>query len=83
MIREALLDNRDQLIAQNMLENGHSKKEAEGEVDLLLGLLQLFGTARGQLSFDERVQLKMNVNLANAPDGVSESSRSTNGAKSR
>lgn len=83
MIREVLQDNRDQLIAQNMLENGHSKKEAQGEVDLLLGLLQLFGKASGQLSFDERVHLKLKVNLANASNGDPKSSQSTNGAKSQ
>ncbi len=37
--REILADNRAQLVAQNMLKEGHTKDEAEKAVDVLLELL--------------------------------------------
>ncbi|MCE3015732.1 MAG: hypothetical protein LW870_07655 [Pirellula sp.] len=83
MIRDALLDNRDQLITQNMLEKGHSKKEAQGEVDVLLGLMQLLGSASGQLSFDEQVRLKIQVDLAGKESVQANLDKSSNGAEAR
>ncbi|QDS96533.1 hypothetical protein FF011L_53450 [Roseimaritima multifibrata] len=38
-LRRILQTNRPQLVANNMLEKGHSKESAEGEIDLLLELL--------------------------------------------
>ncbi|HBE72319.1 MAG TPA: hypothetical protein DDW52_29645, partial [Planctomycetaceae bacterium] len=40
--REILEDNRNQLVTQNMLENGHSSEAAEAEIGLLLSLVELF-----------------------------------------
>lgn len=83
MIRDVLLDNRDQLITQNMLEKGHSKKEAQGEVDVLLGLMQLLGSASAQLSFDERVRLNIQVDLAGKDNVKANLDKSSNGAEAR
>lgn len=83
MIRDALLDNRDQLITQNMLEKGHSKKEAQGEVEVLLGLMQLLGSASGQLSFDEQVRLKIQVDLAGKESAQANLDKSSNGTEAR
>jgi hypothetical protein len=83
MIREVLLDNRDQLITQNMLEKGHSKKEAQGEVDTLLGLMQLLGSVRGQLSFEERVQLRIQLDLASEANVEARLNKSSKGAEAR
>ena len=83
IIRDVLLDNRDQLITQNMLEKGHSKKEAQGEVDVLLGLMQLLGSASAQLSFDERVRLNIQVDLAGKDNVKANLDKSSNGAEAR
>jgi hypothetical protein len=44
-LREILTDNRGQLVAQNMLKEGHSKEEAEQEIGVLLELLGWFDNA--------------------------------------
>jgi hypothetical protein len=38
-LREILADNRQQLVAQNMLKEGHTKDEAERDISLLLELI--------------------------------------------
>ncbi len=40
-LRSVLQDNREQLIARSMLEKGHARIAAEGEVDVLLKLAEL------------------------------------------
>jgi hypothetical protein len=55
--------NRDQLIAQNMLEKGHSRAEAEGEIDGLLALITLFEKAELSLGFQPQVELNMSLDL--------------------
>lgn len=62
VLRDVLDDNRSQLIAQNMLEDGNSKEEADRHIDRLLELLGWFrdatlnlGTADGQLQLQARV----------------------------
>ena len=56
--RSALNDNRNQLIAQNMLEEGHTRAEAETEIGALLDIaslirsLELKLTATKQLTFE-------------------------------
>ncbi len=40
-LAKTLADNRQQLIVQNVLENGSTQEEAAGEVDLILRLLDL------------------------------------------
>lgn len=47
---ELLKENRGQLIAQNMLENGHSREEAAGEIDILFALVSQFQSVELQLS---------------------------------
>lgn len=42
VLREILTDNREQLVAQNMLKEGHSKEEAEQAIDVLLELVGWF-----------------------------------------
>ncbi len=62
-------DNREPLIAQNMLENGHTRDEAVGEVDLLSQLLSEFR----QISFrlieqDQQLQLRIKIQFAETGD---------------
>ncbi|WP_222436175.1 hypothetical protein [Rubripirellula reticaptiva] len=45
--------NRSQLVANNMLEKGHSKEAAEGEIDLLLELLGFLDDVRLNLDITE------------------------------
>jgi hypothetical protein len=44
VLRDVLADNRSQLVAQNMLEEGNTKEQAEANIDLLL---QVIGYLRG------------------------------------
>ncbi|MCO6457183.1 MAG: hypothetical protein J5I93_17950 [Pirellulaceae bacterium] len=64
LLRDVLDDNRQQLISQNMLEQGHTRAEAEYEIGLLLellGLLRSFGlqldTLDGQLRLQAQLEL--------------------------
>ena len=41
-LREILADNRGQLVAQNMLKEGHTKEEAERDIGVLLELVGWF-----------------------------------------
>jgi hypothetical protein len=61
---QTLLDNREQLVAQNMLEEGHSKEEAEGEIDMLLSILTLFKAAHLELRFSSRAELNVHLEFA-------------------
>lgn len=47
-ISRILDDNREQLIAKNMLEEGHSREEAENRIGILFSVLELFS----DLNFD-------------------------------
>ena len=65
VLRQILVDNREALIAQNMLEEGHTQKEAEKEIGGLLTLLQLVEDATVELSTgDETLRLELAVGLA-------------------
>ncbi len=44
-LEQLLQDNRAQLVANNMLEKGHSKEAAEQEIDVLMTILSLFENA--------------------------------------
>ena len=46
---ELIRDNREQLIAQNMLEKGHDRAAAEKEIDVLQALVSYFEGAKLQL----------------------------------
>jgi hypothetical protein len=41
-LKEILTDNREQLIANNMLEEGHSRREAENQINIILGTIGWF-----------------------------------------
>lgn len=41
-LREVLSDNRAQLVAQNMLDKGHSQEAAEQEIAVLMAIIDLF-----------------------------------------
>ncbi len=63
-LQQILQANRSQLVANNMLEKGHSKEAAEGEIDLLLELLGFFRDVRlnldvtdSQMTFDVAVDV--------------------------
>ena len=45
VLKGVLSDNREQLIAQNMLEDGNSREEAEAQIDLLLQFVEYFHDA--------------------------------------
>lgn len=45
-LAEILTENRQALVRQNMVEKGHSRQEAEGEIDLLLMLANMLGGIR-------------------------------------
>lgn len=61
---QTLADNREQLVAQNMLEKGHSQEEAEGEIDMLLSILTLFKQARLELGFGSHAELNVHLEFA-------------------
>ncbi|TWU15990.1 hypothetical protein [Allorhodopirellula heiligendammensis] len=60
-LRRILDTNRSQLVANNMIEKGHSKEAAEGEIGLLLELLGFFRGLRLNLDVAES---QMSLNLA-------------------
>ena len=52
-LKTVLADNLAHLVSQNMLEEGHSKEEAEAEVDTFLEILGLFSEVELTLSTDD------------------------------
>lgn len=69
VLQSVLLDNEQQLIAQNMLEDGNSREEAEVAIGLLLQAVGLFQDAsakldvsQNQIAFDFRLSLKSALN---------------------
>jgi hypothetical protein len=64
-VRESLRDNREHLISQNMLEKGHSRAAAEGEIDTLLDLMTLVDSAKVQLNrLPDRLELGVAIGLS-------------------
>jgi len=64
VLHAILADNREALIAQNMLEEGHTRKEAEKQIDALLALLKFAGDATAELATGERsLQLELALGL--------------------
>lgn len=64
-IREALIDNREQLIAQNMLAEGNARDEAEAAIDLALELMRCFKGAGMTLKQEQdtlALQFRIDVN---------------------
>jgi hypothetical protein len=62
MMHQMLAANRDSLIAQNMLEKGHSRLQAIKEVDQLLHLVEWIDRVELALSFDTRSSIRLRVN---------------------
>lgn len=55
--------NRTQLVMRNMLDKGHDKERAEGEIDLLAALLRYLG--RGRLSIQDGMEsMRVGVEFA-------------------
>jgi len=63
-LKSVLESNRSQLEAQNMLEKGHSKKEAEQEIGILLSLLSIIQSASLDLDFTQQADLKVTLEMA-------------------
>ena len=64
VLRDVLDDNREQLIAQNMLEDGNSREEAEAAIDFLLEIVDFFQDASLRLKQDgERLELSFQLRL--------------------
>ncbi|MBD3675440.1 MAG: hypothetical protein HUJ26_18145 [Planctomycetaceae bacterium] len=64
-IRRALEDNREHLISKNILEKGHSREEAEGEIGVLFEILRIFQSAGLQvLTTDQTFQARLNFTFA-------------------
>lgn len=67
-IRESLNDNREQLISQNMLAEGHSREEAEAAIDLLLEAVRcITGASLALRNEDDQLTLKLNVTVNENP----------------
>ena len=65
VIRDALEDNRKQLVAQNMLSEGRDKAEAEKQIGILLEALGLLRNVSLQLSTSSKtIQFELEINLA-------------------
>ena len=60
-ISESLADNREQLISQNMLQEGHSREEAEAAIGLLFEIVRCFKGAWMNL---ERVDQQLSLGLS-------------------
>jgi len=65
VLKKTLADNRDQLVAQNVLEKGHTKEQGEKEIDTLLDLLDAAKDLTLRLSRrDDRLQLGVELTFA-------------------
>ena len=62
-LKQSLEANRNQLISQNILEKGHSRSEAEKEIDALINLLSLLKTGNAALRFDDQVKLTVDLEI--------------------
>jgi hypothetical protein len=70
MLRAILTDNRGQLIAQNMLEDGNTKEEAEAAIDALLELLGMVRDASLRFTAgSDELRLQATVRLSAASTG--------------
>ena len=66
LIKKALVDNRESLVTQNMLEKGQSRRQSEAEIDLILSVLDFVKTANAQLDLESnRLELNLAVEFAN------------------
>ena len=64
MLQSVLGDNREQLISQNMLEEGNDREEAENAINLLLELVGYFKDASLKLDVQkDELSLKFEVKV--------------------
>lgn len=62
VLKRTLADNRDQLVAQNVLKKGYSKEQGEKEIDTLLDLLDAAENLTLQLSRgDDSLQIRVEL----------------------
>ena len=67
-ISESLADNREQLISQNMLEEGHSREEAEAAIGLLFEVVRCFKGAGLELTrADQQLSLQLSLDVSEQP----------------
>lgn len=65
VLKQTLEDNRDQLVARNALEKGHSKQQAEREIGILLELLDAADDLSLRLALDgEQMVLGLDLQFA-------------------
>jgi hypothetical protein len=65
LVSELIRANREQLVAQNMLEKGHTRVAAEKEIDLLQAIVGYFSDARLRLVSGQRsIRLEAQVKVA-------------------
>ena len=63
-LQAVLNDNRGQLIAQNMLEEGHTREEAEAVIDLILEVIGFFDSASLRLGVaDKTMDLEVDLRV--------------------
>ena len=58
--------NRANLVRQNMIDDGHTKEEAEAAIDVILSIAEYFGGAKIELGSEDgrmRAKLELEVNL--------------------
>jgi len=70
VLKAILGDNREQLVAKNMLEKGHTRQQAAGEIDLLLTALSWIDSASLRLGAgkeDLSLELELKVNQEEMP----------------
>ncbi len=64
-LRQVLDDNREQLIANNMLEDGNDREAAEQQIGLLLNIMTWFDRFEASLEpTDQQLRLNLQLNLA-------------------
>lgn len=61
MLSTILNDNREQLIAQNMISDGHSREEAEQQISLLLFALQAVRDVHFRLTTDDELRASLRI----------------------
>ncbi|XZE17956.1 hypothetical protein SH449x_003237 [Pirellulaceae bacterium SH449] len=62
-IASLLLENRETLITNNILEKGHSRQDAEEEVELLFTVLSLAKELRAALRFRDGTELSIELDM--------------------
>jgi len=69
VVGDALRDNREQLISQNMLQEGHSREEAEAAIDLVFQIVRCFKGAGINLGVEgDQLALKLTLDVNENPE---------------